>query len=249
MEHNCCDDNRGNGQLDAELANKARSTRNCTATHLLEACRTMHNIQPMQKDETGAATPFQISPGFADSERGVVARLFWEAFRGKLGRVMGPDAKAKRFFEDIMSPDFALVARSEGEQILGIAGFKTTDGALAGGSLSDLRRHYGWFGGIWRGLLLNTLERDLSRDVLLMDGIFVDQNARGRGVGSALLMAVREHAATEGLSRVRLDVIDQNPRAKSLYERVGFRETGKQSTGPLKWIFGFSTSTTMELSI
>ncbi len=203
----------------------------------------------MPHRDTNNTPAFQVSPGFADDERADVARLFWEAFRDKLGRIMGPDDRARAFFADTVSPNFALVARSTDGRILGIAGYKTADGAFAGGTLADMTRHYGRFGGLWRGMLLETLERELAPDVLLMDGIFVDESARGQGVGSALLQAVRDHAASAGLSRVRLDVIDKNPRAKSLYSRIGFEENRTQSTGPLRWLFGFSSSTTMELRV
>ena len=215
----------------------------------LVASRVAHNIYSMPQRDSNKTHAFQISPGFADGERADVARLFWEAFRGKLGRVLGPDDRARGFFADIVSPKFALVARSADGKILGIAGYKTAEGAFAGGTLADMTRHYGRIGGLWRGMLLEMLERDLAPEVLLMDGIFVDEAARGQGVGSALLKAIRDHAAAEGLARVRLDVIDKNPRAKSLYARVGFQDSGTQSTGPLRWLFGFASSTTMELQV
>ncbi|MGI9395061.1 MAG: GNAT family N-acetyltransferase [Boseongicola sp.] len=208
-----------------------------------------HNINSMPETDNDKTRKFRITSGFTDGERAAVAQLFWEAFRGKLGKVMGPDDRASKFFADVVSPKYALVARSLDDKILGIAGFKTADGAFAGGTLSDMTRHYGRFGGFWRGILLETLERNLAPDVLLMDGIFVDETARGRGVGSALLQAIGEHAASQGLSRVRLDVIDQNPRARSLYARIGFQEKDTQSAGVLRWLFGFSSSTTMELRV
>ncbi len=75
---------------------------------------------------------------------------------------------------------------SDGD-LLGMAGFKTLAGAFVGGKLSDICAIYGAWGGLWRGVLIDILERDLSEGVLLMDGIFVDPDARGKGVGTALL--------------------------------------------------------------
>ena len=113
--------------------------------------------------------------------------------------------------------------------------------------MSQLAQVYGWFGALWRGLVLSTLERKLQPNVFQMDGIFVDPCARGQGVGTALLKAVLAEAAARGLAQVQLDVIDTNPRAKALYERVGFVATGTETTGPLKLIFGFSSATRMAL--
>lgn len=78
-----------------------------------------------------------------------------------------------------------------------------------------------------------------------MDGIFVRAEARGLGVGSALLDAIERHAAGSGLKQVRLDVIDENPRARALYARRGFEATSTVSLGMLKPLFGFQSATTM----
>lgn len=190
-------------------------------------------------------TNLHISPGFSDAERPLAARLYWQAFKGKLGPVMGPEARALAFFERLMDPRFALVARDDSGAMLGMAGFKTAQGALSGGTLRDICHDYGWLGGLWRGMVLSMIERDLAPDTLLMDGIFVDQSARGRGIGTALLAAIKDEARDRGLSSVRLDVIDTNARARSLYEREGFVAAGTERTGPLRHIFGFNSSTTM----
>ncbi|MEM7319872.1 MAG: GNAT family N-acetyltransferase [Pseudomonadota bacterium] len=191
----------------------------------------------------------RISKGFSDAERPIVAALFWQAFRLKLGIVLGPDKKALKFFESIVSPEFALTARSADGQLLGLAGFKTQAGTFSGGTFSDLRNVYGWFGALWRGALVEVLERKLQPGVFQMDGIFVEESARGQGIGSRLLTAIAEHAIAQGASEVQLDVIDINPRARALYERVGFRPIGTEETGPFRYVFGFRSSTRMSLAI
>ncbi|WP_370402343.1 GNAT family N-acetyltransferase [Sulfitobacter sp. JB4-11] len=186
-----------------------------------------------------------ISLGFSDAERPRVAALYWEAFAAKLRIVMGPPERAIAFLTKNMHPDFALVARDPAGRIAGLAGFKTSKGALTEGSLRSLAAHYGLLSVLWRAPLLALVERELAPDVLLMDGICVDQAARGTGLGTALLDAVKDTARTQGLTAVRLDVIDTNPRARALYERQGFVPVGTQTMGPLTYIFGFASSTTM----
>jgi len=190
-----------------------------------------------------------ISRGFHPDERAQAGNLFWQAFAGKLGRIMSPPDKARAFFTATLDPSFCLCARNAKGELLGLAGFKTAQGGFSGGGFRELAASYGWFGALWRGLLLAPLERDLEPDTLLMDGIFVDETARGMGAGSALLSAVKDEARARNLSNLRLDVIDTNPRARALYERQGFialadSDTGN-NTGPLRWLFGFSTATTM----
>ncbi|MGC1503479.1 MAG: N-acetyltransferase [Sulfitobacter sp.] len=188
---------------------------------------------------------FTITKGFRQYERGHIAELYWEAFAPKLKHVLGPPTKAVSFIAAHLDPDFALIGRGPDDGILGVAGFKTQQGALIGGTLRDVAETYGWLAACWRGPVLAMLERDLIKDVLLMDGICVSAQARGLGLGTALLDAIKQEAAAKGLSSVRLDVINTNPRARALYQREGFTEIGQESLGPLKYLFGFESSTKM----
>lgn len=162
---------------------------------------------------------------------------------------MGPDDKATEFFEHVLDPAYAISATTPDGTILGVAGFKTANGSLSGGDLRDLVASYGWLGTAWRALLLALLERDLADDCLLMDGIFVEQSARGMGVGSALLGAIKAEAFKRGLSEVRLDVIDTNPRAQALYQRHRFVAGEIQKLGLLRHVFKFSSSMAMRYTV
>lgn len=72
-----------------------------------------------------------------------------------------------------------------------------------------------------------------------MDGIFVAERARGQGVGTLLLRAIKRKAEQQGFAQVRLGVIDTNPRARQLSERQGFRAVAVRNPGPLRRLFGF----------
>ena len=194
---------------------------------------------------TKKSNEVSINTGFGEDQRETVARLFWSAFKGKLGLVMNPEAKAIQFFASVADPTHAISATRADGTLIGVAGFKTQSGSFIGGELKDLQTIYGWFGGLWRGLILSVLERPLADNTLLMDGIMVSDSARGQGVGTDLLSAVKRVAASLNCSQVRLDVIDINPRARALYERQGFVAKQTNGIGPLRFIFGFRTSTTM----
>ena len=128
---------------------------------------------------------------------------------------------------------------------MGVAGFKTERGAFIGGDLKELCSVYGTMGGYWRRMALSLLDRAFEPGTLLMDGIFVEEAARGRGIGSALLVSIKKKARVFGYSRIRLDVIDANPRARFLYERQGFIAANTSEIGPLRHLFGFRRATTM----
>lgn len=189
--------------------------------------------------------PLTISKGLPEALRDDAARLYWQAFGGKLGRVMGPDAKAHLYLQRVIEPEFALVACDADGALLGLAGFKTPEGGFAGGSWGDLRATYGLFGMAWRGTLLALLSREIDNERFLLDGICVAASARSQGVGSALIAAIEDEARARGYTQLRLDVVDSNWRAKALYERLGFAVAKTDRLGLLRYAFGFDAAHTM----
>lgn len=186
-----------------------------------------------------------IQLGLPATLRPAAARLYWQAFGGKLGLVMGPESRALRYLEQVINPDQAFVALNPAGELVGIAGFKTPEGSFAGGSKPEMVAHYGRIGGWWRMVLLTRLSREIDNERFLLDGICVDPRQRGKGVGSALMQAICDEALRRGYAAVRLDVINTNWRAKALYARLGFQEEKSRSIVLLRYAFGFASSTTM----
>lgn len=187
----------------------------------------------------------RITIGFAAAERDLAARLFWSAFQGKLWRLLAPEASAIAFISRALCPDYAIAARAGDGTLLGLAGFKTGSCGLLAGGPRDLARVYGWPGALWRAPLLALMTRRIGPCELLMDGIFVAEEARGQGVGTALLSAIKAHAVAQGAHSVRLDVVDTNRRAQALYLREGFVPVGGENLGLLRHVFGFRSTTRM----
>ncbi|TAG25556.1 MAG: GNAT family N-acetyltransferase [Rhodobacterales bacterium] len=186
-----------------------------------------------------------IFSGLHPHLRPEAARIYWEAFGGKLGRVLGPEPRALAFFERVIRADLCLAALDDTGALIGVAGYRTHTGSFAGGGWADLIAIYGPFGGRWRGWLLWSLNREVDNDRFLVDGICVARAHRGRGIGTLLLSALYDEAAARGYRSIRLDVIDANWRARALYERQGFVATRTEKMGLLRHLFGFAASTTM----
>lgn len=185
----------------------------------------------------------RVAPGLALEHREEAARLFWEAFGPKLRLPLGDAERAVAFVARALDPDHAICATESGA-LLGVAGLKSESGGLLRGRHADLAAVYGRWGALWRGAALALYDRPVEPGVLLMDGLFVAPQARGRGVGTQLLLAVAERAREEGRAEVRLDVVDGN-RARALYEREGFRAVGRIEAGWLGPLLGFHGATTM----
>jgi GNAT superfamily N-acetyltransferase len=59
---------------------------------------------------------------------------------------------------------------------------------------------------------------------------------RGRGVGRALLAAAEQTAGAAGCCKLTLEVQDDNPPARRLYERLGFRDVRYGGSGPTRFL-------------
>ena len=65
-------------------------------------------------------------------------------------------------------------------------------------------------------------------DTAFLISMWVAPEARGRGVGGALVEALVECARSEGFARMELDVGDHNAAAIALYAKKGFDATGER---------------------
>jgi ribosomal protein S18 acetylase RimI-like enzyme len=130
-------------------------------------------------------------------ESAAVTRLI-AAFRDHL-RLGGPSD------DEIAGGVERLLADPGTEFLLASAG----DGAPPAG-VAQLRFRYG----IWRA----------GGDCLLED-LYVDESARGAGLGHALVEATIDRARERGCRRVELDVNESNEAAQRLYGAFGFSST------------------------
>jgi ribosomal protein S18 acetylase RimI-like enzyme len=73
---------------------------------------------------------------------------------------------------------------------------------------------------------------DRPDDECVLVGMWVEPSARGQQVGERLVRTVLETAVADGLRRVVLEVAHENAPARALYERMGFRPTGRTGVMP-----------------
>ncbi len=65
----------------------------------------------------------------------------------------------------------------------------------------------------------------------LVEDVFVREEARGSGLGRALVAAAVDRATARGARRMELDVNEANPAAVALYESFGFSATDTPYAG------------------
>lgn len=190
----------------------------------------------------------RIDVGFRDEERDRVAELYWEAFGRKLRPGFADEPTGCSVLRDALRPDRVLVARDAG-RVVGVCGFSRSGAGVADLSWSRLRKSLPVFSALRAILVLSVLSRPGRTDSLVLDGICVDRAVRGRGIGSSLLHAAADEARRNGASTVSLSVVDTNPRARALYDRLGFLPTGRGELGILSVVYGFDTYTSMQLAV
>ncbi|MFF5761276.1 GNAT family N-acetyltransferase [Streptomyces tanashiensis] len=198
--------------------------------------------EPTGRGDSGFPRAYRRIPEGAEEQ---VAALYWEAFGRKLGGALGPPDEGRAFLAAHLHHDRGITALDGAGRVVGVAGYHLAGRALIGGSASDVLSAYGSLRGLPRLALLALFTREPADGELVMDGICVAPAQRGGGIGGLLLREIVAVAAEHDCSRIRLDVIDVNPRAKALYERHGFRTVRTRRTPFLRKPMGFGAVDTM----
>ena len=167
-----------------------------------------------------------IEQGLPDELRDQGVQIFEDAFGQKMVTVSREPDKRMEFMRRSYVAQNCIIAR-RGDTLLGLAGLSTSGEPYPGGIMGsswDPRPHVdvlGWPGAIWAVWSNRMAAHRPKADEVWVDGIAVAPDARGRGVGTRLLDETTAIARRLGKRYVRLDVIDRNPRAQALYERLG----------------------------
>lgn len=191
------------------------------------------------------STTIRTDLGIAGHDRLRAAEIYDEAFGAKLGIAIRRKEHRVALLRNGFQLSHAITAL-EGEYLVGLAGFCTQQTSLTGGiTYRSILKEVGFFKGQKAAIVLGLFERKALENELMLDGIAVSEEYRGQGVGSALFDALIDYAKNEGFERIRLDVIDTNPDAHRLYERLGFKAMRTNSFEVLRPLLGFGAATTM----
>ena len=172
------------------------------------------------------------------------AAVYYEGFAQKLDGLefaSRPPAQAIRILIASIQPEMAAYALLDG-RVVGVAGMQYRGRRFYVVPWRVWRREFGVVGGLWRWLWFRLGQRFVhpAADALRVDGIAVSAAARGLGVGTQLMAALAAHARAIGLRAVELEVVDTNPDARRLYERLGFVVLKEQHYGCLTARGGFT---------
>lgn len=83
------------------------------------------------------------------------------------------------------------------------------------------------------------LRRDGPRH-FFVEVLYVRPEARGKGLGRALMRAAAEYALDQGADHLELDVLEDNAAARHLYDRLGFATVERRLAAPAAALVGES---------
>ena len=197
-----------------------------------------------------ATSQLEITPHLASPEQlAQAAAVYYEGFAHKLDGlefISRPPAQAIRILIASIQPEMATYALLDG-RVVGVAGMQYRGRRFYVVPWRVWRAEFGVVGGLRRWLWFRLGQQFVhpAADALRVDGIAVSAAARGLGVGTQLMAALDAHARAAGLRAVELEVVDTNPDARRLYERLGFVVLKEQHYGRLTAGGGFSGATYM----
>ena len=185
----------------------------------------------------------QIHHNLPDYFRKPAIVLYYEAFQSKFSKLITLEEGLK-ILPSLLNSEQSIYA-VQGDQLVGFAGIQHGRQKLFKSSLRPFIKHLGIIRGLFVAFVLSLFERPHTDDELLMDGICVDKEMRGQGIGSLLLEAIYDFAKENDYKTIRLDVVDTNPKARKLYEKIGFEAQETERYPLTKKMMGFSASTRM----
>lgn len=186
----------------------------------------------------------EIHSGLPEAYRRQAAEILYDAFQRKFASVISKADQAIAILEESMAASMALVAISD-DRLVALAGVGHGGQGFLNWKRSAFLRQLGWLRGLPGYMLASTFIHPADNGQLMLECIAVSDSVRGQGVGTQLLDAVFALTQAEHLDAVQLDVIDTNPRARELYERLGFVATHTRHYPYFRRLLGLTAVTTM----
>jgi ribosomal protein S18 acetylase RimI-like enzyme len=167
---------------------------------------------------------FIIQLGILTEHKEDAARLYAIAFQTKFKKILGSPEEVTQLLKDGINIQRGISAISEDNELLGISGFHLNNTSLIDIKFKTFISKYGIIKGTFKYIVLVAIfsRKPDKKSQLLMDGIAVKEGNRGHGIGKQLFIALEKFSIQNKMNSIKLDVVDENPKAKKLYDRIGF---------------------------
>ena len=187
----------------------------------------------------------QIQSGVPEQQRITVATIFYESFPDKFARLFGDPRKAIPLISQLIRENRILSALIDG-QVVGFAGLHYHGKHFLKFHIAETVRIYRLTALRVILYFLITALNVHNTNQLHLEVLAVHEQYRNQGIGTQLVHSTIAFAQQQGFSLIRLEVVNTNPKAKKLYERIGFKQVqDHEITYPFNILTGFRTITDM----
>ncbi len=180
-----------------------------------------------------------IKKGLPEKYKQSAAELLLEAFNEKFIPILGKDKKSIKLIKASIDINNCIYSEKNGN-LLGILGITTTKGNFINITFKDLVSIYGLFRAIPKIIKLTMFFFHIPKvNEVYVELVAVADIARGKGIGSMLFDSLTNLALNKGFRDITLQVVDTNPRARELYERLDFVVEKKIDIWPINKLVGW----------
>ncbi|MCL5073128.1 MAG: GNAT family N-acetyltransferase [Actinobacteria bacterium] len=165
----------------------------------------------------------EITESISKNQRIRAIEIFYDAFERKIRALIKSKEKAISIYSNSLKNDHVFYALLNGN-IVGLIGLHYKNKTFLDLKYGDIRKYFNPLRSYFIYRICKLASPKIKDDVLRIDSIAVDKSIRSQGIGTLLINKVFEFAKNEGFKEVILEVVNTNPKAKALYERIGFRE-------------------------
>jgi ribosomal protein S18 acetylase RimI-like enzyme len=191
---------------------------------------------------------FDVRTGIPEAFRHDAAALYAGVFGEQYRVLVGEGVQARRIIARSLCLAQAAAVIYRG-RLVGFAGYHLYSRHFLQLGLPELVREFGWLPGLVRYGIYRCQRKHLPRGELALDGIVVQEDCRGLGLGSRMLAYLAVQAERHGLRGMQLAVADTNPRAQALYARLGYQVLYSRRYDLLRYWLPFSALTVMRLPL
>jgi len=174
--------------------------------------------------------------------------IYYFAFQRKIRALIKGKEKAVAIYGQAINPDRGIFALSD-DKVVGVIGLHYHNKNFMEIKYKNVREHFNPIQGYFIYFINKIMYPKIEQGVLRIDAIAVDEKLRGHGIGSLLIKKVFEFAKEKGFKEIILEVVDTNPRAKKLYEILGFKEKKIVNYFFTKRAAGFSSESVMSYNM
>lgn len=191
----------------------------------------------------------EIKFGIPKNKQIDIANILYENFQDKSKMFFGNKKKAITLIASTLENDRIFVAVKD-KEVVGYAGLQCQKKSFSNPTLTKIVTIYGLLTFRTLPFLIVSLFNRPKYYQLHLESLAVTKKEQGKGIGTRLLNATINYAKENNFSQIKLEVIQTNPKAKELYQKLGFK-TSKitQIPYPFSYIMGFNSFEEMHLNL